>query len=99
MMALVGSDTKSTVDLPIFGNNKEFDTIVKVIKLVISIIKPKAICTVRHPKFFFDAPNITLRKGRSLNEKKKNKIIYDKAFVEKFIIFSNKNNIMLPKTK
>ena len=50
-MSIVGTDTRATVDLPIFGNNKEFAIIVQTIKFILSIIKPRPISEARAQTF------------------------------------------------
>jgi hypothetical protein len=112
IMSLVGTDTKCIVDFPIFGNNKEFATIVKIIKLVLYIIKPKAISTttitIQHPKFFFKNPkNVTKVKVKDedrqiFKKKETNKILSKEEFFnreELNNIFEQKNAANLKKRK
>jgi len=62
-MSIVGTDTRATVDLPIFGNNKEFALIVETIKFILSIIKPRMISEAR--------PQISDLSGKQSNRKTK----------------------------
>jgi len=69
-MSIVGTDTRATVDLPIFGNNKEFPIIVQTIKFILSIIKPRPISEASAQTFELSKKQMK-RKTKLLTKNKK----------------------------